>query len=87
MESRNDFTVPFSPHRRVERFAEAVAGEGDAGFGFLERGAEIFGRGLRPAEEGDGIDLEEENLSVKGFARLAFIRAEAEPFRCGAPEL
>jgi len=42
---------------RIEGFAEAIAGEGEPGFGFGEGDDEVGVGGFGPAEEGDGIDF------------------------------
>ena len=57
------------PHNRIERFAEAVAGEGETGFGFGEGQGEAGGGGFGPAEDGDGIDFGGGELAA--FARPA----------------
>ena len=82
-ESRIDSPVFVSPQQRIERLAEAVAGEDDAGFGFRERGAEVFGRGLGAAEEGGGIDFRAGDFVA--FSRPRFIRAETDEDGLRAP--
>jgi len=55
--ARGKGLIIWLPQGRVERFAEAVAGEGEAGFGFGEGQGEVGVGGFGPAEEGDGIDF------------------------------
>ena len=69
----------FLPQQRIERFAEAVAGEGEAGFGFGEGQGEVGVGGFAPAEERDGIDFGSGELVA--FARPAVVFAEADEER------
>ena len=62
------------PQQRIEQFAETIAGEGAAGFGFGEGRGEVGVGGFDAAEEGDGIDFGGGHFVA--FARPAVVFAE-----------